>query len=343
MFFHTSICLVLLSVLLQPTQSNTLAVRPKSWQKHLLDGCEHAVLWNICIRAHVDIGNLDMDYNHLSERQMYDNAVEIMQRHPQRTVLTASSTTAALKQFYTSLLPKIKTIPRLKGIVMVIMGDSTGHNKQPFLDDSFILHLFAINLVDKHPKAEPIPLGMDFHGLLRGARHGMPATHWYDQWQEMEAIKRKPRNVQHLLLRCYSSGTHPERSITDRHVPHDPSVIDCKSHPTRSGFWNLARQTQFVLSPRGSGIDCHRTWEALYLGAAIITKRIGIPLEQLYKPEPALLLDDWRHLGNLSMIREAEKGLVPVTAASDALLQTSYWLEKFERTRFLLEVQLAST
>ena len=38
------------------------------------------------------------------------------------------------------------------------------------------------------------------------------------------------------------------------------------------GF-NLFQNFTFIYSPEGTGIDCHRTWEALYLNTIPIMKR----------------------------------------------------------------------
>ena len=47
----------------------------------------------------------------------------------------------------------------------------------------------------------------------------------------------------------------------------------------------------FVLSPLGNGLDCHRTWEALVLGAIPIVK--SGPLDPLYSDLPVLIVQEW--------------------------------------------------
>ena len=48
---------------------------------------------------------------------------------------------------------------------------------------------------------------------------------------------------------------------------------------------------KFVLSPRGGGEDCHRTWEALYTGVIPIVKKSSI--DELYENLPVLVVKDW--------------------------------------------------
>jgi hypothetical protein len=47
----------------------------------------------------------------------------------------------------------------------------------------------------------------------------------------------------------------------------------------------------FCLSPNGNGIDCHKTWESMYLKTIpIVTKSINI---DFYKDYPIFLIDSW--------------------------------------------------
>jgi len=54
------------------------------------------------------------------------------------------------------------------------------------------------------------------------------------------------------------------------------------------------RQYPFWLSPRGSGLDCHRTWEALYLD--IIPIVWNGSLNVLYENLPVLIINDFTDL-----------------------------------------------
>ena len=38
-------------------------------------------------------------------------------------------------------------------------------------------------------------------------------------------------------------------------------------------IWDLYSKIQFVVSPNGNGVDCHRTYEALVLGAIVIIEK----------------------------------------------------------------------
>lgn len=53
-------------------------------------------------------------------------------------------------------------------------------------------------------------------------------------------------------------------------------------------------QYKFIISPEGNGIDCHRTWEALYLKVVPIVDR-NVTTEYFSKYFPMVLIDDWNN------------------------------------------------
>ena len=56
---------------------------------------------------------------------------------------------------------------------------------------------------------------------------------------------------------------------------------------------------RFHLSPPGNGLDCHRTWEALYLGVVPVIK--SGPLDRLFDDTPAWIVHSWDELTEESM------------------------------------------
>lgn len=59
---------------------------------------------------------------------------------------------------------------------------------------------------------------------------------------------------------------------------------------TRTQFFTDLGNSRFVVSPPGNGIDCHRTWEALALGAIPIVQNSS--LWGLYEDERILVVRD---------------------------------------------------
>jgi hypothetical protein len=53
----------------------------------------------------------------------------------------------------------------------------------------------------------------------------------------------------------------------------------------------LVERSKFVVSPPGNGYDCHRTWEAIYLGAVPIVLKEYWPFQKYRLP--VLVVDTW--------------------------------------------------
>lgn len=88
--------------------------------------------------------------------------------------------------------------------------------------------------------------------------------------------------------------------------------------------------TKFVLSPPGNGFDCHRTWEALLMGAVPIV--LTSALDTLYEGIPSIIVTHWTHLTNelLSSYRyTAKENEVP------AVLYARYWRDRVMSHRLI--------
>jgi hypothetical protein len=57
------------------------------------------------------------------------------------------------------------------------------------------------------------------------------------------------------------------------------------------------RKSLFVPSPAGNGLDCHRTWEALYLGAVPVVLKSEFCGDSTW---PVLVIDQWDEIIKLS-------------------------------------------
>ena len=72
------------------------------------------------------------------------------------------------------------------------------------------------------------------------------------------------------------------------------------SRVSQEEIWENYASHKFVISTFGNGLDCHRTWEILFLGGIVITKSSS--LDPLFKNLPVVLINDWDEVivnGNL--------------------------------------------
>ena len=95
--------------------------------------------------------------------------------------------------------------------------------------------------------------------------------------------------------------THPERkemlcSLKDNnHISFLNKKVDFNE------IHNLYSTHKFVLSPRGNGVDCYRTWEAFLFGAIVITKTSSLDKMYIDNNLPVVILQEWDELNESSL------------------------------------------
>lgn len=89
----------------------------------------------------------------------------------------------------------------------------------------------------------------------------------------------------------FNIGTYPvERShVWNKFVVAD--WVNATSNLSMEKFYFDVASSKFIISPRGNGVDCHRTWEALYLRTVPIVKR-SIHMKE-FDDLPIFFVDKW--------------------------------------------------
>ena len=256
-------------------------------------------------------------------------------------------TTSALAAWFECIYPRLRN-NKIK--IFLVTGDSVVSSPLGLfatgglaLDNLFaegvIQHWFTQNCdLPDHPRVTPIPLGIDFH-----SRHVKPdfveekkspsaqntdlllladGQHGYDVWQS-----KRPElfvDIQHSL------GTNPSDRMESLEAARTlNSSFMCPSRMKRWDYWELMRQFRFVLSPLGKGIDCHRTWEALALGAVPIVKRSSI--SQMFDGLPVWFVDSYSEITDTKLAEYGTKS--ECSRAAMYKLTLEFWQNVIELTR----------
>ena len=146
------------------------------------------------------------------------------------------------------------------------------------LDDAKILAWFVQNADVTHPKLHPVPIGI----ANANWEHGSP-SHFMKQLPFTPRPLSKARNI--LLYIGYFGATNPLRQNINKQLQfgHYSGKI---SH---TEYLNYLSRSKFVVSPPGNGADCHRTWEAILMGAIPIVW-YNPALSSLYANLPVLIV-----------------------------------------------------
>ena len=181
------------------------------------------------------------------------------------------------------------------------------------------------------PKLRPIPVGLDLHTGPNGTSIS-PAkkAKWYKKAQQnqLPLTTRVSRIWSDVHFKS-NPGKHgdPRGEIQGPILSGElSSTVDApSSRLSHREIWDRYNSYMFVLSLPGSAVEAHRTWEALALGAIVIT--VHTSLDQLLKPYRVVFLDQteknwWRCLGDTQWIEEASR-----LGGSGRLLDLSwkYW------------------
>ena len=167
------------------------------------------------------------------------------------------------------------------------------HDSKPSLSEMQFLNtrfnrISCANWVEPIELASPLPLGLENFSYLR---NGVPRDYLRMIKNGLPAFEDRSIEV----LGAFSISTNvSERTRAFEFLSSYPKAYLNTEFLSPKDYRNLVVNSKYVLSPPGSGTDCHRTWEALYLGAFPIVLRSswGFPEDDL----PVLIVSDWEEV-----------------------------------------------
>ena len=173
-------------------------------------------------------------------------------------------------------IPKIKTL---------VIGESDVTQYEQNLSKLYskVGKIFSNNLVGKSDRCFPVPLGIERQAYRSAGR--------VRNFQKKYEIKISDRTIPFLI--AWNDATNAKRPIYRAEFQNHSDSLVINQRVTASTIHKLMRKTMFVPSPAGNGIDCHRTWEALYLGAVPVVLRSEYFGESNW---PVLVVDSWSEL-----------------------------------------------
>jgi len=144
-----------------------------------------------------------------------------------------------------------------------------------------------------HPKLTYMPIGFDLHTPRWLIHNSMSEKVKFMMSSRFQSSTR----IANVILCDAHNISHPERSHIYQLHKNNKRVYFSKPLPF-SEMTIVYNQYQFALSPRGNGLDCHRTWELFLAGVIVITKTS--PLDEMYKKHnlPVVILQDWNELSD---------------------------------------------
>lgn len=159
------------------------------------------------------------------------------------------------------------------------------------LSDQHLVFWYTQNLTDSllDSRIKGIPIGLDLHSSSY-AEIGWDA---YDRIRDISETSGCERQDRPIIDFCLNKNSKDRENICDYFSRRNDCIVLNKPLP-RHELWRLYANSKYVVSPEGVGPDCHRTWEALYLGAWVVCRNVG--LGHLYEGLPVFQVDSWEEL-----------------------------------------------
>jgi len=201
-------------------------------------------------------------------------------------------------------------------------GDvNIGGSYRDLAQDARLIRWFAQNALLRHPKVTPIPIGLEnrfYH--TNGVEH------------DFRVLRKQGVPKLMRVLFGFTTGTNERERAPALAALRASPLADFRERTNSRDYRRCLQRYAFVASPPGNGVDCHRTWEALYLRTVPVVKRSV--LYDAFPGLPVLPVDDWSEIAGWEpsfLEREYEKR----SALIDAIpfLKFDYWADLIRGSR----------
>lgn len=162
-----------------------------------------------------------------------------------------------------------------------ITSDYLGVANHPHLID-----WFAQNNELDHLKITAIPIGLE-----DAWRHNNGIVKDFIKLRQKQ-VNKIPRVLYGFNVNTNKSARSKAMEVLSRFELADRIDVDSRK------YRKVLNGYMFVASPAGNGVDCHRTWEALYLGVIPIV--VGRNFYSQFDHFPGVILDSWEELSGFN-------------------------------------------
>ena len=175
---------------------------------------------------------------------------------------------------------------------------------------------YAQNVIDGCGFVTPLPIGMERPGIASSG----DITIIHKQWMQ----KRERWNLVYMSM---NPNTNVDARWTAIHALEGRSYVTYRPLEQRVPFPSFIEEMYhhpFVISPPGNGLDCIRTWEALYLGVIPIVLDSYMAAE--FADLPMLFVSNYADLDE----QQLEQTYLQMMSREWNLskMTTSYWLKR---------------
>ena len=152
----------------------------------------------------------------------------------------------------------------------------------------------------KHQKIKTIPIGFDLH-----TQKWLVGKSVDDKFLFIASQSSKPK-IRKVLCDAHLTISHPDRGKMIKTIKDNKDIVFIQERKPFVDIIELYGTHEFIISPRGNGIDCHRTWEAILAGCIVITSTSTLDEMFISNKLPVVIIQDWSEL-NYDLPQKLEK------------------------------------
>lgn len=203
-----------------------------------------------------------------------------------------------LNKFATGLCSKL-----IRPVVVYVGGYDyfAADSMRKILDCHYVFKLFALSPLLRHSKLVPYPIGP-------GKINKMWEQFYVDKDKGPSRGKKIPKALASFNIKKskWDSDTWATRNLVSKLSGSVwNNFVNIGWAKKEVSFQHFFSEYQFVICPRGKGIDTYRTWQALHVGSIPIVESSAI--NDLYKDLPIVVVDKWENLSEKMLTRHLKK------------------------------------
>jgi len=185
-----------------------------------------------------------------------------------------------------------------------------------YLNEDKLIAWFGKNLTLNHKKAYAVPLGIQ-NRYVRGLG------------DYKDIISQMPIKKRIFLYMNFNLWTYPERKEVMK-LFYKKQFCYASGRVSFKDYFHDLASSVFVLSPRGAGIDCHRTWESIIAGSIPLVGSSG--LDMFFEDLPVIIVKDWSSVTKEYLNRKQKEILWKLSTGKYNFekLYADYWIDKIK-------------
>ncbi len=215
-------------------------------------------------------------------------------------------------------------LAKLNHEIILLLGNSDQNFTSALaskLNLNHVNRIFAQNLVEEIEKFVPLPIGLENAWRLD---NGKPLTF---RVQRLLKLKKTFK-----VMWTFSPTNLSERALASEELSRLKIAVKLPRISKLKHRFALSKYA-FVASPPGNGLDCHRTWEAMYLRCIPVVKRSYMAEEFEKRGLPIWIVDSYDELADYDVKSLKVKYQELAPKFKSELLWFNYWKELIQASK----------